>query len=276
MNSETQLVKPVVDPELAPRTRRWVRRLIERKNWPANKLLIEWVGPVVLTIGILGAVASGLTDPWLLTVAASACATFAVRREVRFAGLRRHRKGYVEAADLDEYSSQRLSAAQSAIETVLASEVYQTGQLNCPVTRADLEHHEWQIACRLWDITRRRAEYSANRSDGVPGPHTAAVLGGHARAITIAQNATTRRVEELQRFASEVHASDLALDDLRKAERLALGNDWYLDLVAATAADEYAITELTRLTDGAAQAREAFLLALDRAMLAAGPLALFL
>ncbi|HET7017329.1 MAG TPA: hypothetical protein VFI65_25635 [Streptosporangiaceae bacterium] len=269
-------VTPVVDPALAPRTKRWVRRLIERKNSPASKLLIERAGPVALTIGILGAFANGLTDPWLLTVAASASATFAVWREVRFAGLRRHRRRFVESADLDEANSQRLGAAQSAIETVLASEVYRTGKLDGSVSKAVLEQQEWEIARRLWDISTRRVEYMANRSGGVPGPHTAAVLKGHAQAITIAQNATSRRVEELLRFANEVRASDRALADLRKAEQLALGNDRYLDLVVATAADEHAITELIRLANDAVQAREAYQVALDRAMVAAGPLALSL
>jgi hypothetical protein len=269
-------VHPVVDPALGPRTQRWVRRLIARKNWPADKLVIERVGPIALAVCILGAFLNGLSDPWLVTVAASAVATFAVRREVRGAGLRRFRRSFVEPSDLDVLSSQRLQAVQAAIDTVCGSEVYQTGRLNSPVRAAHLRQHEWELARRLADISSHRAEYTTSRSEGVPGPHTAAVLVGHRRAIDIAQDSTTRRVKELQRFASEVRASDLALEDLRKAEKLALRNDRYLDLVAATAADEYAIAELTQLTDDAARARDAYTEALDRAMLAAGPLTLSL
>jgi hypothetical protein len=238
--------------------------------------MIERVGPVALAACILGAFVNGLTDPSLLIVAACACATYAVRREVRFAGLRRFRRSFVEQSDLDDVSARRLQAVQLAVDTVCASEVYRTGRLDSPVCAAHLRQHEWEIAGRLLEITKRRAEYAANRSQGVPGPRTAAVLEGHARAIAIAQNATTHRVEELQRFASEVRASDLALEDLRQAEKLALRNDRYLDLVAATAADEHAITELTHLTDDAAQARDAYQAALDRAMRAASPLALSL
>ncbi|HEY3902999.1 MAG TPA: hypothetical protein VGM14_03685 [Streptosporangiaceae bacterium] len=276
MNIDVHAVRPVVDPALGLRTQRWVRRLIVRKTWPASKLMIERVGPVALAACILGAFVNGLTDPSLLIVAACACATYAVRREVRFAGLRRFRRSFVEQSDLDDVSARRLQAVQLAVDTVCASEVYRTGRLDSPVCAAHLRQHEWEIAGRLLEITKRRAEYAANRSQGVPGPRTAAVLEGHARAITIAQNATTHRVEELQRFASEVRASDLALEDLRQAEKLALRNDRYLDLVAATAADEHAITELTHLTDDAAQARDAYQAALDRAMRAASPLALSL
>jgi hypothetical protein len=269
-------VHPVVDPALGPRTQRWVRRLIARKNWPADRLVIERVGPVGLVICLLGAFVSGLSDPWLVAVAGSAVVTFVVRREVRGAGLRRFRRSFVEPSDLDVLGAQRLQAVQAAIDAVCGSEVYQTGRLDSPVRAAHLRQHEWEMARRLCDISRRRAEYTTSRSEGIPGPHTAAVLVGHRRAIDIAQDAATRRVRELQRFASEVRASDLALEDLRKAEALALRNDRYLDLVAATAADEHAITELTRLTDDAARARDAYTEALDRAMLAAGPLTLSL
>jgi hypothetical protein len=276
MDEAVHAVRPVVDPALGCRTQRWVRRLIARRTWPASKMLIERLGPIVLTICVLGACANGLTDPWLLTVAASACATYAMRREVRVAGLRRFRRSFVAPFDLDDFCAQRLQAAQVAIDTVCTSKVYRTGQFDSSVREADLKRHEWEIATRLLDITRRRAEYAANRSEGVLGPHTAAVLEAHARAVTIAQVATTRRVEELRRFASEVRASDLALEDLRQAEKLALGNDRYLDLVAATAADEHAITELTDLADDAACAREAYRDALHRAMQAAGSLAIYL
>jgi hypothetical protein len=253
-----------------------VRRLIARKNWPGDKLVIERAGPVALVICILGALLNGLTDPWLVTVAALAVATVAVRREVRGAGLRRFRRSFVEPSDLDVLSAQRLRAAQDAIDAVCASEVYQTGRLDSPIRASHLRQHEWEMARRLADISSHRAEYTASRSEGVPGPHTAAVLVGHRRAIDIALDAATRRVEELQRFAGEVRTSDLALEDLRRAEKLALRNDRYLDLVAATAADEHAITELTQLTDDAARARDAYTEALDRAMLAASPLTLSL
>jgi len=274
MNTDVRAVRPVVDPALGPRTNRWVLRLIARKAWPADKLLIEYLGPVVLTICVLGAWVNGLADPWLLAVAASAGATFVVRREVRSAGLRRFRRSFVAQFDLDDPGSQRLRAAQDAIETVCTSEVYRTGTLDSPVREADLKRHEWEIASRFLDITRRRSEYAANRSEGVPGPHTAAVLEGHARAIIIAQDATSRRVEELQRFANEVRACDLALEDLCQAEKLSLGNDRYLELVAKSTVDEHAIAELARCSEDAGYARDAYLAAMDRVRLAAGPLVL--
>jgi hypothetical protein len=276
MDGHAHVVRPVVNPDLAPRIQRWLLRLIARRIRPARKLLIERPGPIALVICILGAFTNRLADPWLLAVAASACFTFAVRREIPEGGLRRRRQDFVEPSDLNDASVQRLLATQTAIETVLTSEVYRTRQLDSPICDADLRQHEWEIACRLRGITRQRVEHAADQSGGVPGPRSAAVLAAHARAIAIAEDATIRRIQQLRSFANEVRASDLALQDLRMAERLTLRNHKYLALVAESEADNYAISLLTHITEDAALARNAYQEALDRALLAAGPLELAL
>jgi hypothetical protein len=268
----TREVRPVVDPALAPRTQRWLRRLIARKAHPADKLPAEYIGPLALSSCLLGALVSGLAGPWLCATAVSIIATFAAHHEIDSGGLHRHRRRFVDPSALDTACRGPLQAAQRAIDAVLESEVYEAGMLDHAARAVDLRRHEWEIACRLRDITSLRAAYTRSMSAGVPGPQTAAVLSAHLRAITIAQDATTRRVAELQRYSDEVMAADVALRDWQTAEHVARRNDIYLDLVASSEADEHAIAEITCLTEHAVRTRDAFQATLDQAALAAQPL----
>lgn len=79
----------------------------------------------------------------------------------------------------------------------------------------------------------------------------AAVLGAQRRALGLAADATESRVRALERYAEQVEAADAAHRDWQLALELAGLNDRYLDLVARTAADELAVTELGELTDRA-------------------------
>lgn len=262
-------VRPIVNPALAPLTKRWLERLIYRRVHPANKLVVEYVGPFALAFCSFGALVMGLQAGWLSAVLASAATTFAVRHEIVSGGLRRHRRNYIDSSVLDTACLRQLNAAQAAIDAVLRSEVYRTRLLDHAPNGADLRRHEWEIACRLRDITALRAEHTHSMSAGVPGPRTAAVLKAHLRAITIAEDATVRRIDALQLYAREVKAADTALHDWQTAEQLARRNDTYLDLVARSAADEHAVVEITYLTEQAALTHDAFRATLDQATLAA-------
>jgi hypothetical protein len=267
----TREVRPVVDPSLAPRTQWWLKRLISKKAHPADMLAEEYIGPLALFICLVGALASGMAASWLCATVACAIAVFMMHNEVAFGGLRRHRQHFVDPVALDAACWRPLHTAQRAIEAVLRSEVYRTGMLDHAPRAADLQRHEWEIACRLRDITWLRAEYTQSMS-ALPGPQTGAVLSAHLRAITIAQDATARRIDELQCYAREVAVADAALRDWQTAERVARRNDVYLDLVARSAADEHAIAEITYLTEQAIRTRDAFQATLDQATLAAQPL----
>jgi len=221
---------------------------------------------------VLGLLVSGLSPAWACLAAASVVARLALRHEIGSGGLRRNREQYVIASDLNNACLLQLQTTQRAIDAVLESEVYRTGRLEHAVGASDLRRHEWEIASRLRDITVFRAEHADSISAGVPGPHTAAVLDGHLRAITIAQNATTRRVSELERYAHEVMAADAALHDWHGAEYHARKNDRHLDLVARSVGDEHAIAEITHLTGHAKLTRDAFEITLRQAALAAAPL----
>ena len=81
-------------------------------------------------------------------------------------------------------------------------------------------------------------------------------------------------ITSLERYASELQMADAAEHDLQTALKASSRNDQYLDLVARTAADEHAISEIQGLTEQAAAASEVFREHLHQASLAAEALVL--
>jgi hypothetical protein len=100
------------------------------------------------------------------------------------------------------------------------------------------------------------------------------VLRQHEWEIAVARDATTARVVALELLAAHVTAAEAARRDWEGAHQAAAKNDKYLDLVARTAADQHATTEITGLAEQAAQAAQALRETLQRATLAAEALAL--
>lgn len=90
----------------------------------------------------------------------------------------------------------------------------------------------------------------------------------------LATRFTTSRIEALERYAEELAAADAARRDWEHAMKVSGHNDKYLDLLARTAADEHAITQITNLTEQAAAAVQALQHSLDKAELAAETLLL--
>jgi hypothetical protein len=149
--------------------------------------------------------------------------------------------------DLDASDRLLLARAQNAVDTILGSQVRAAGMLE-PDEPA-LRRHEWEIACTTRELTRVRA---LPTPDARTGAMTAAVLGAQQRALALAQEATVSRICALERYAEQVAAADDAHRDLQAALRQGSLNAVYLDLVARTAADQLAITELDELTERAA------------------------
>lgn len=185
----------------------------------------------------------------------------------------RYRDQIVGPLALDLSCRQLLLRAQRAIASVISSQVYATELHNTP-HESVLRQHEWEIAIALRDITELRAEHASTAVAGKPGPMTAAVLDSHQRALTLAWEATGSRVTGLERYAAQLEAADAAQQDWRDALKASGRNDKYLDLVARTAADEYAIAEISSLTKQAALAAQSFTDSLQHATLAAEALTL--
>jgi len=103
---------------------------------------------------------------------------------------------------------------------------------------------------------------------------TDAVLEPQQRALQLAQDAIVSRVTALERYAAEMRTAGTAYRDWQDALRVSHLNDRYLDLVARTAADEQAVTEISDLTERATEAARAFRETVGQVSQAAAALAL--
>jgi hypothetical protein len=184
----------------------------------------------------------------------------------------RDREKVVVPSTLDRGSRELLLRVQRVIAVALDADDDEIGSHGA-VPEATLLQHEWEIAVALRDITDLRAEHGMNVAASV-GPMTKAVLESHDRALRQAQEAITGRVGELERYASCVNAAAIAYRDWQDALRVSELNDRYLDLVARTAADEYAIAEISGLTERAETAARTFRETVQQVSMAAAALEL--
>ena len=189
----------------------------------------------------------------------------------------RHRDEIVAPSALDRVSRELVIRAQTAIastlDSVLDSVLDDTVQSSGILTEATLRWHEWEIAVALRDVTDLRAEHEFNAAASA-GPLTDSVLGPQRRALQLAHEAIESRVGGLERYAAEVRKACAAFHDLEDALRISDLNDRYLDLIARTAADEHAISEISGLTDQASAAAQAVRESMHQVGLAAAALAL--
>jgi hypothetical protein len=181
---------------------------------------------------------------------------------------------HIQWYDLDLPCRGLMLRAQRAIGSALRSGVQVNSAAGRTVEEAVLRQHEWEIAAALRRLTWRRAEHQASLQEGEPGPATAAVLKGQQRALELALGSIGSRVAALERYAAALEAADAADRDMERAMRVSSRNDSYLDLVAGTAADKFAVTELANVTEQAVILKKAYLESLHRVGLAAEVLAL--
>jgi hypothetical protein len=162
----------------------------------------------------------------------------------------------VVPSTLDEESSDLMFRAQAAIAACLGEDA-RAIEPDGAVPQDALLRHQWEIAVALRDITDLREEHILNAAGSV-GPMTKAVLSSQQGALAQAQEGIAARVAELERYAERVGAAATAYHDWQEAQRVSDLNDRYLDLVARTAADKHAVTELSGLTEQAAAAAHTF------------------
>lgn len=252
--------RPATDPTMAPRLRALARRQGEVTSRTARWLaaVAPSVRSSVLTCWAASAAFLGtaIANPlpaiypatWLAL--AGAAAGVAAALGLRYSPVRElaeNVESVVYPHDLDGTCRTILARAQSAIETILRSQVRAAGLVEAD--EPTLRRHEWEIATALRRMADLRAVHASQRP---AGSRTVSVLEAQGRALDVAQEATEARVAALQRFAACVAAADAAYRDWREALQLSDLNSRYLDLVAATAADEIAVAELADLTDRAA------------------------
>lgn len=185
----------------------------------------------------------------------------------------RYQDEVVSPLALEAGCRQLLWRTQQAIAAVVTSGVY-ARDLRGTVEEHVLRQHEWEIAVALREITELLLDLVSSAGGGTVGPMTATVLLPQNRAIAIARDATTARVLALELLAAHVAAAEAARRDWEGAHQAAAKNDKYLDLVARTAADQYATAQIAGLAEQAEEAAQALRDTLQRATLAAEALAL--
>ena len=278
-HEDTAGITPVINPGLPDASRQHLARKLAHTSsnvaiaGAGGGCLLTVLAPILVTILHF---AIGISWWWMLvTLAAAGVLVLTAALDAAGDELDSDERGEViEPTALDEPASTLLLRGQRAITAVLRSDVYANNLLEHTVGEKMLRRHEWEIATALRDISRLRAEIEQNTTAGMPGPRTAAVLDSHRHALALAMNATTSRIEALERYAEQLSVADAAMRDSEQAQKVSGSNDQYLDLVARTAADEQAIAEITALTEQAATAAEAFQDSLHQADLAAEVLVL--
>jgi hypothetical protein len=274
---------PVCDPQMPLAYRRWAVR--QRPVFSSRgELAVLMPGgssggtrPVTACSWLLAVVCMILLviDPaaigrggWAAAAAASAIAAAAIQHGSRRRDLQLCRAKVIFPESLDETCRALLVRGQRAIAAVAGSDVRAAGLLAHPVQDMALHQHEWEIAGKLREITSFRALLAETTLGTPAGPMTTDVLTAQQRAIELAQQAAAARIAALERYARQVTAADDADRDWQQAVKLSRLNDRYLDLIARTAADQYAagqIADLTEQLTAAARARNARLYEADLA-----------
>jgi hypothetical protein len=170
---------------------------------------------------------------------------------------RTYRGRYLTEADLDAHARVLLRRAQDAIHAINSAEIVRADLLDEPATSALLAEQEWQIALAVREQARLRALRSG-LAEPRPGSPAAQLLDDHRQAAQAAEQSTANRVAALERYAAEVHGADAAYRDWRQHAAIAELTGPHLDLLASTAADDYATAELDALTQRARALRRSF------------------
>jgi hypothetical protein len=278
--------RPACDPELPARLRALARqtritsrprRWLDAASLRARRAVITcWLlAFCCFIVGLVGGLSPVWAAAWMAATATAA--STAVVLGYRLSPVRelwRSRDRVIFPHSLDTPSQVLLARAQHASEEILHSGVRAAGLLEHAADEMTLQRHEWEVACALRDISGLRAQLDQGAPAGPAGTMTAAVLDSQRHAIALARDATAARVTALERYAGQVKSADDAHGDWRNALRLAGLNDRYLDLVARTAADELAISEIQDLTERAGVTMRMLQDCLQEANLAAEILAL--
>ena len=265
--------RPVCNPAMSPSFRQWAIGLKPVFNAQGELVVVapggssRGVRPAAILCWLLATACmmlllTGLPSighsGWLAATAAMmAIAAVTTERSVSQPDLRSCRGTIIFPESLDETCRVLLGRAQKAIATVLGSNVRAAGLLSNPVQDELLGQHEWEIASTLRDITKFRALLAENTLLSQAGPMTTDVLAAQRHAIELAHNATAARIAALERYAGQIAAAEAADRDWQRAVELSKLNDKYLDLVARTASDERAASEITALTEQLAAAAKA-------------------
>ncbi|MCX4624440.1 hypothetical protein [Streptomyces albogriseolus] len=228
---------------------------LERKLQEAVDLVHTLLSVWPLAAGVVAVLGAGLISDRVLYN----------RQLRRLAAAQQH---LVHPADLTADAQELLARAQLAMTAVLDSKVHREKWLDTQRNEAVFPRQEWAIAHDL-------RSYSRVARKGQRAPHTAdnatlaELLTSRGRVLATSLHGIERRVEALEAYASQVAEADARYAEVREIERLAAGSDELLDLLARTATDHLAVTEIDVLTDEVVAVASTFTKALESAKQAA-------
>ncbi|GAA3741257.1 hypothetical protein HDA32_002514 [Spinactinospora alkalitolerans] len=170
---------------------------------------------------------------------------------------RRHHGRYIVAeADLDEPARHLLARAQRAVDAVDAADVVASGHIDAIDNAVVLPRQVWEIATTLRRVTELRARAAEAEADLSGAQGLEDLLAERAAALEAAEASVTARIGALEGYAARVAEADESHRRLRAVERLLAEQEDYLDLMAATVADDYAADHIGELGERARTAQE--------------------
>jgi hypothetical protein len=178
--------------------------------------------------------------------------------------IRRHQQRYLRPTDLDGPGRTLLRRAQAAVDTVFHSHVHREGLLDEVRNAVTLPHQLWDVAQTVAELSRLRGE-QARGSLGLNTPRVTDALRPQLKALQLATESVTKRIQALEAYAARTLAADQALLELHALKTLAENNDDYRELLARTVHDELALAEINDLTERARQIEEALHASVEQA-----------
>lgn len=142
-----------------------------------------------------------------------------------------------------------MERAQTAVATVLESEVNTAGLLDDAANAVVLTQQEWEIAQALAELTRIGRQVDRAAAGGESSARIREMLEPQRQALKASAQALIRRVEALERYAERARAADAAYREWRTVRELEeLGADTR-EMLARTVRDELAVAEIDGLAD---------------------------
>jgi hypothetical protein len=277
---------PLLDPSVLKRLRAnpdLLRHVRTGSPWPAERLRPGWAawlrGTVLVFLALLllaragGVEISALAFAGLASVSTSVYGLRLSAWHSREGGVRRLARappaGWIVEEALDEPGRALLGRAQAAIRKVRESAVARAGLLDPGENAVALAQHEWHVASTLRKVTRLRAEQRAMTAEGI-SPEAEAAMRPQRAALDEVVASVTARVTALERYADRAAEADAAYRAHAQVARVTSQAAEYRDLLAETAADEIAITEIDHLAGNAAHLEKALHESLEAAQQAGG------
>ncbi|GAA0441754.1 hypothetical protein Acor_06120 [Acrocarpospora corrugata] len=168
-----------------------------------------------------------------------------------------HADRFVLPEDLDEQCGSLLARAQRAVRAVLSSAVHREGLLDTIDNDQTLPEEVWQVAVRLADLSARRAaHFKIVGAD--PHPLIAEAVRPYDLAIETATASLTARVAALEAYAEQAVEADRCFEARRKLAELEELTPEYERLLAETAPDTLAVSQIARMSTHAAAVEQVF------------------